>query len=104
MQSRALQTGMSGHLGTVKLGSELTEHGFFFPSEGIEKTLERMLAADPHFILGKVVSNLLQLIGTGTSGRKDPQILNELRELQKSVAVSSRSRLSRDEPKFRQAR
>lgn len=53
--------------------------------------MERMLAADPHFILGKVVANLLQLIGTGTSGRKDPQILNELKDLQKSVAVSLRS-------------
>lgn len=55
---------------------------------GIEATLEKMTTADPHFILGKVVTRLLQLIGTGTSGRKEPEILSELKELRKSVAVS----------------
>ncbi|XP_003745106.1 tetratricopeptide repeat protein 38 [Galendromus occidentalis] len=53
---------------------------------GIEKTLEKMSSADPHFTLGRVFTHQIQLIGTGTSGRKNPQILSELKELRKSVA------------------
>lgn len=48
---------------------------------GIGSTLERMVKADPEFILGRALSLGVNLIGTGVTIRHDSTLNNELAEL-----------------------
>lgn len=43
--------------------------------------MEKMVSADPEFVLGKVLVHTLNLIGTGDSGKKNPKIIEELKFL-----------------------
>lgn len=53
-------------------------------------TVEKMLNEDPNFILGRALSIGLDLIGTGTSIRRDPKLNAELIDL-KQLAEKCKS-------------
>lgn len=50
--------------------------------------MEKMLSADTDFVMGKVLTHVLTLLGTGDSGRKNPKILEELKSLREAAEVS----------------
>ncbi|XP_022654394.1 tetratricopeptide repeat protein 38-like isoform X2 [Varroa destructor] len=63
---------------------------------GLGTAMEKMVSADPEFVLGKVLVHTLNLIGTGDSGKKNPKIIEELKFLRgiaKIQGVSERERL-----------
>lgn len=76
----------------VKLfDSALTQYvGWYDDDIGMATTVEKMLNEDPNFILGRALSIGLDLIGTGTSIRRDPKLNAELIDL-KQLAEKCKS-------------
>ncbi|XP_053574990.1 tetratricopeptide repeat protein 38 [Bombina bombina] len=63
---------------------------------GVEGCLSRMKAADPNFVMGHVISNGVELIGTGRSPLLDKELDNEIRtmvELSKTQPLTERERI-----------
>lgn len=62
---------------------------------GIEASLDKMMAADSNFVMGRVIKNGLDLLGTGRTIDLDPEFKNEIYSLEKIAEqqkVSQRER------------
>ncbi|KAM4676943.1 tetratricopeptide repeat protein 38 [Discoglossus pictus] len=63
---------------------------------GIEGCLSRIKAADPNFVMGHVLANGLELIGTGRSPRLDKELANDLKtmvDLSKAQPLTAREQI-----------
>ncbi|ESO83130.1 hypothetical protein LOTGIDRAFT_197478 [Lottia gigantea] len=66
---------------------------------GIEHSVDKMIAADPDFVMGNVLKNGLDLLGTGKTVTLDPDFkldIEKLRELCQKRNISNREKLHAD--------